>query len=101
MTVQKALSLSDLTQDTAVRVEIDGVPMAAALQKVAPKSKIVRRTLPATFSQWDRAMRAIPTERLMALTDPVVELLGAIAGLTPQQMLAGARALGDELEIRG
>ena len=46
-------------------------------------------------------MRAIPTERLMALTDPVVELLGAIAGLTPQQMLAGARALGDELEIRG
>ena len=77
------------------------LPMAGALQKVAPKSKIVRRTLPATFSQWDRAMRAIPTERLMALTDPVVELLGAVAELTPQQMLAGARALGDELEIRG
>ncbi len=77
------------------------LPMAAALQAVAPKAQVVRRTLPATFSQWDRAMRAIPTERLLALTDPVVELLGAIAGLTPQQMLAGARALGDELEIRG
>ncbi len=77
------------------------LPMAAALQAVAPKAQVVRRTLPATFSQWDRAMRAIPTERLLALTDPVVELLGAIAGLTPPQMLAGARALGDELEIRG
>jgi 3-phenylpropionate/trans-cinnamate dioxygenase ferredoxin subunit len=31
MTAQKALSLSDLTQDTAVRVEIDGVPMAVVL----------------------------------------------------------------------
>ena len=76
------------------------LPMAAALQAVAPKAQVVRRTLPATFSQWDRAMRAIPTERLLALTDPVVELLGAIAGLTPPQMLAGARALGDELELR-
>ena len=31
MTAQKALSLSELTQDTAVRVEIDGVPMAVVL----------------------------------------------------------------------
>jgi 3-phenylpropionate/trans-cinnamate dioxygenase ferredoxin subunit len=31
MTAQKVLSLSDLEQDTAVRVEIDGVPMAVVL----------------------------------------------------------------------
>ncbi len=81
-------------------VEKIKMPMCEGLKKVAPKAKTVKRTLPATFSQWDRAMRAIPTERLMALTDPVVELLGAVAGLSPQQMLAGARALGDELEAR-
>lgn len=76
------------------------VQMAAALEKVAPKAKPVKRTLPATFSQWDRAMRAIPTERLTALTDPVVNLLGAIAGIPTQQMLSGLRALQDELESR-
>ena len=76
------------------------MPMADGLKKVAPKAKTVKRTLPATFSQWDRAMRALPTERLKALSDPVVELLGAVAGLPTQQMLAGARALGDELEAR-
>lgn len=75
-------------------------PMAAALKKVAPKAKTVKRTLPATFAQWDRAMRSIPTERLLALDDSVVELLGAVAGLSPEQMLAGTRALGDELEAR-
>ncbi len=31
MTAQKVLQLSELTQDTAVRVEIDGVPMAVVL----------------------------------------------------------------------
>lgn len=76
------------------------VPMAAALEKVAPKATPVKRTLPATFSQWDRAMRAIPTERLTALTDPVVNLLGAVAGIPTQQMLSGLRALQDELESR-
>lgn len=81
-------------------VERVKMPMADGLKKVAPKAKVVKRTLPATFSQWDRAMRAIPDERLMALSDPVVELLGAVAGLSPQQMLAGVRALGDELETR-
>ncbi|MDK9702509.1 MAG: ATP-binding protein [Sulfuritalea sp.] len=81
-------------------VEKVKMPMCDGLKKVAPKAKTVKRTLPATFSQWDRAMRSIPTERLMALTDPVVELLGAVAGLSPQQMLAGARALGDEFEAR-
>jgi len=81
-------------------VEKVKMPMAEALEKVAPKAKAVKRTLPATFSQWDRAMREIPTERLTALTDPVVNLLGAIAGLSAQQMLSGARALGDEMEAR-
>lgn len=82
-------------------VEKIKMPMAEGLKKVAPKAATVKRTLPATFSQWDRAMRSIPTERLAALTDPVVELLGAVAGLSSQSMLAGARALGDEMETRG
>mgnify|MGYP001413874653 CR=1 FL=1 len=47
-----------------------------------------------------RYMRAIPTERLGALTDPVVSLLGSVAGLSAQQMLAGSRALRDEMEAR-
>lgn len=76
------------------------MPMAAALQKVAPKAKVVKRALPATFSQWSRAMREIPTERLQSLTDPVVSLLGAVAGLSTQQMMSGTRALQDELEMR-
>jgi len=81
-------------------VEKVKMPMAKALQKVAPKAKAVKRTLPATFSQWARAMSEIPTERLEALTDPVVNLLGAVAGLSAQQMLSGIRALQDELEVR-
>lgn len=81
-------------------VEKVKTPMSAALQKVAPKAKPAKRTLPATFSQWHRAMREISTERLDALTDPVVNLLGAVVGLSPQQMLSGTRALQDELEVR-
>lgn len=82
-------------------VEKVRMPMADGLKAVAaPKAPTVKRTLPSTFSQWDRAMRGIPTERLDALSDPVVQLLGAMAGLSPQQMLAGTRALDDELEVR-
>lgn len=81
-------------------VEKVKMPMAEALKKVAPKAKAIKRALPATYSQWDRAMREIPDDRLMALTDPVVHLLGTVAGLATQQMLAGARALGDEIEAR-
>lgn len=77
------------------------MPMAKALAQVAPRSRPARRALPATFSEWDRAMRAIPDDRLHALTDPVVSLLGAIAGLSSQQMLVGCSALADELESRG
>lgn len=74
--------------------------MADALQRVAPKAAAVRPALPATFTQWDRAMSAIPTPRLQALTSPVIQLLGAVAGLAPQQMLSGGCALQDELEAR-
>lgn len=76
------------------------MPMARALAKVAMKAKVVKKTLPATFNQWDRAMRAIPKERLEALRDDIVSLLGTVAGLSAQQMMAGQRALQDELEAR-
>ena len=81
-------------------VEKIRMPMAKALQAVAPKAKIIHRALPSTFNQWTRAMSEIPAERLTALTDPVVSLLGAVAGLTPQQMVTGISALQDELEAR-
>jgi len=81
-------------------VEKIRMPMAEALRQVAPKARAVKRTLPTTFSQWDRAMSEIPTDRLQALTDPVVSLLGSVAGLTTQQMMAGTTALQDELETR-
>jgi hypothetical protein len=76
------------------------MPLAEALKAVAPAATIVKPSLPSTFPQWDRAMRAIPTERLRALTDPIIQLLGPIAGLSAQQMAAGSRALRDELEAR-
>ncbi|MCR6481025.1 ATP-binding protein [Variovorax sp. ZS18.2.2] len=75
-------------------------PMAEALKCVAPAAKAARRALPATFSQWDRAMRGISTERLGALSEPVMTLLGKVAGLSQTQMLAGQSALQDELEVR-
>lgn len=81
-------------------VEKIKMPMAEALKKVAVQAKTVKRSLPATFSQWTRAMSEIPTARLKALTDPVVSLIGAVAGLSVQQMLSGSRALQDELESR-
>jgi hypothetical protein len=76
------------------------MPMAEALKRVAPKAKAAKPKLPTTFSQWDRAMRDVPTPRLRALTPPLVALLGAVAGLSPQQMLSGDRALQDELGTR-
>lgn len=81
-------------------VEKVKMPMAEALKKVAPKAVAAKRTLPATFSQWHRAMCDIPMERLEALTDPVINLLGSVAGIQMQQMLSGARALQDEIEAR-
>lgn len=76
------------------------MPMADALKAVAPKAKAVKPNLPSTFSQWDRALREMSTPRLKALTPPVVTLLGAVAGLSPQQMLSGNRALADEVGSR-
>lgn len=76
------------------------MPMAEALRRVAPAARQVKPALPSTFSQWDRAMRDIPDARLAALTGPVNALLGTVAGLTNQQLLAGGRAMADELEAR-
>lgn len=76
------------------------MPMAEALAKVAPAARAVKKALPTTYRQWARAMFEIPTERLEALSDPVTTLLGTAAGLSTQQMLAGAQALADELDTR-
>ncbi|HVI60083.1 MAG TPA: ATP-binding protein [Luteimonas sp.] len=81
-------------------VEKVRMPMAEAMQAVAMKAPTIRPSLPTTFSQWDRAMREIPTARLQRLTDPVVTLLATISGLTLQQMTSGRRALEDELACR-
>ena len=81
-------------------VEKIKMPMAQALKKVAVAAKPVRKTLPTSFNQWSHAMQDIPSDRLQALTDPIINLLGSIAGLTSQQILSGYRALSDELEIR-
>ena len=64
------------------------------------KATKVRSAIPSTFSEWDRALGEIPTDRLLALSRDAVGLLGAVAGLSPQQLAAGSRALGDELEVR-
>jgi hypothetical protein len=74
--------------------------MAEELKRVAPAGLPVRRHLPATFSQWDRAMRDMPLARLHKLSDPVVSLLGAVAGLSAQQMAVGRAALVDEIGAR-
>lgn len=81
-------------------VEKIRMPMAAAMQSVALKAPKIRPALPTTFSQWDRAMREIPAARLQALTEPVVDLLATVSGLSPQQVIAGRRALEDEAECR-
>lgn len=81
-------------------VEKVRMQMPASMEKVAIKARQVRPALPQTYSQWDRAMQEIPTERLKALTGPVQSFLGTIVGLTPNQMISGARALADELEAR-
>jgi DNA helicase HerA-like ATPase len=81
-------------------VEKIAMPMAKALEPVAMKATKVRSAIPATFSEWDRAMREIPTDRLLELSRDRCGLLGAIAGLSPQELAAGHRALGHELEAR-
>ena len=82
-------------------VEKVAMPMAAALKAVAMAAPKVRPALPATFAEWDTAMRAIPTDRLRALSAPVVGLLSAIVGMPGRQLFGGGRALRDELEARG
>lgn len=81
-------------------VEKVRMPMARALQAVAPAATVVRPALPGTFADWDRLLQQLPTARLQALTGPVVGVLSAIAGLSAAQVAAGTRALRDELEAR-
>lgn len=76
------------------------LPLARALAAVAPAAPAVAPHRPTTFSQWDRALREIPTARLRALTGPVIALLSSLAGLTAQQLAAGTRALQDEVQSR-
>lgn len=82
---------------------VEKVPMQMAekLKAIAPKATSSRPVLPTSFTQWDRAMRSIPTERLQGLQGPVVELLGSVVGLSSSQLVSGGRALRDELEARG
>ena len=81
-------------------VEKVRMPMAARMREVALQAPRVRPALPATFSQWDRAMRDIPTERLQALDDDVIDLLATIAGLSMQQVTSGRSGLEGELACR-
>lgn len=74
--------------------------MAKALQGVARPAQASRSAPPSTFVQWDRAMRAIPTPRLLALDDEVVALLSALSGISAEQAAVGHRALVDEIEGR-
>lgn len=81
-------------------VEKVTTPMATALARVAPKAKVLPRTLPTTFAEWDRAVAGIPTPRLARLSAPLVGLLSTVAGLSAAQVVAGQRALDDELQAR-
>ena len=74
--------------------------MARALAGVALAATPTQSLLPSTFSQWDAAVSALSTDRLEALSAPVVELLSRAAGLTRQQVMTGSRALEDELALR-
>lgn len=76
-------------------------PMATKLAAVAPKAAPARKLLPTSFTEWDRAMQAIPLYRLQRLSDPVCQLLGTICGLTTAQVQAGMVARDDEIECRG
>lgn len=81
-------------------VEKVAMPMAHALEGVALKASTVRSAIPSTFSEWDRAMAEIPTDRLLGLSREACAFMGAITGLSTQQLAAGSRALSDELEVR-
>lgn len=95
-----ALSTGEFFCLSSRGIEKIRMPMAKALAKVALPARTVKKALPSTYKQWARAMGDIPIERLEALTTPVTALLGAVAGLSAQQMLAGSQALADELECR-
>lgn len=76
------------------------VQMAKALARVAPKAKKPKPVLPTKFQDWSRAVTAIPTQRMEALTPEITSLLCTIAGVSAQQSRAGFNALADELATR-
>jgi len=76
------------------------LPLSKAMSKVALPARAVRQSLPTNFSQWDRAMSAMPTKQLEGLTEPVIHLLATLSGLTMAQIAAGRRALEDERAAR-
>lgn len=77
------------------------MPVAAALAAVAPRAVSSAPRLPKNFAQWTRALDGIPTDRLVSLTDEVVDLLASVAGLSPEAVANGQAALDDELASRG
>lgn len=95
-----ALSPGEFFCFSRTGVEKVKLQMATALAAVAPKARQVRATLPSTFTEWNRAMKRIPDERLMALDRPMISLLSQVAGLSTQQLLSGNSALEDELAGR-
>ena len=67
---------------------------------MATKAAPPKRVLPATYSQWARAMSELPLATLERLSDDVVGVLGTLSGLTAQQLVAGTTALRDEIDAR-
>lgn len=96
----QALAPGEFVMFSRRGVEKVRMPMAAALQPVATKAAPPKRVLPATYSQWARAMGDLPLSTLERLSDDVVGVLGALSGLTAQQLVAGTDALRDEIEAR-
>lgn len=92
-----ALSPGEFFAFTRRGVDKTRLPMSDAMKKVAVRARPVRPALPTTYSQWDRAMRSIPAERLQRLDDSVVTLLATVAGLTPLQVAVGREAIQEEL----
>ena len=96
-----ALSTSEFFLFGPEGMEKIRMKMARAMEDVALKAAPVRPVTPSTFSQWDEAMSDIGNDRPQAITPEIVALLGAVGGLSSQQVTSGQRALADELAMRG
>lgn len=96
----QALAPGEFVMFSRRGVEKVRMPMAAALKPVAAKAEPPRRALPTTYSQWARAMGELPADALRRLSDDVIGVLGALAGLSAQQLVAGTAALHDEIQAK-